>query len=439
MKLALRPALLLCCCAASSAAPPQPPATLITNAINMSSFLARADLVWDWQLHANVSEVDASYVRHDGACAQRAADPFYRRLAGSVSCHKGNLSACVSAAVALCDANEWCAAVQRNGSSPDDELLLFGSAFPLYVCGEGTTWTKSAYDRAPTTFNQGGWVGGGLLGWQVRTTRAAPGAPFGGALRIDVGRRDVWDTRAPGSPHSVNGALLDRPRLPIGYWTLAPAGAVLRGAMRMSVAGAELSVHLDTSLGALDLRLLAPAGAPPPGASAPVLLLRATATPGEAAALATLAFTPLQAASQVLPWPAGYEPNPPADCAGSPASGGCVQPLLGGGDFATAWRVLPNPPPAPGLASVTLFASVANLAGESNSTGSGPVAAAAVAAAVAAGEPALRAGHSAWWEDFWAASAVALPDARLEGFYALQVRAALSAPARASALLLDCA
>jgi hypothetical protein len=213
MKLALRPALLLCslcCCAvSSSAAPPQPPATLITNAINMSSFLARADMVWDWQLHANVSEVDASYGRHAGACAPRAADPFYRRLAGSVSCHKGNLSACVSAAVALCDANEWCAAVQRNGSSPDDELLLFGSAFPLYVCGEGTTWTKSAYDRAPTTFNQGGWVGGGLLGWQVRTTRAAPGAPFGSALRIDVGRRDVWDTRAPGSPHSVNGALLD--------------------------------------------------------------------------------------------------------------------------------------------------------------------------------------------------------------------------------------
>ena len=62
-----------------------------------------------------------------------------------------------------------------------------------------------------------------------------------------------------------------------------------------------------------------------------------------------------------------------------------------------------------------------------------------MAPAVAAGEPALRAGHSAWWEDFWAASAVALPDARLEGFYALQVRAALSAPARASAFLLDCA
>jgi hypothetical protein len=115
-----------------------------------------------------------------------------------------------------------------------------------------------------------------------------------------------------------------------------------------------------------------------------------------------------------------------------------VQPLLGGGDFATAWSVARGAPPAPGLTSATLFASVANLAGERNASGSGAVAAAAVAAAAAAGEPALRATHAAWWQDFWASSAVALPDARLEGFYALQMLklgsalgggAALGAPA----------
>lgn len=398
---------------------PQPAATLASNSINMTSFLSRADMLWDWAPHANASEVDSQYVRHDSTCAQRASDPFYRRL-GSVRC-RGNLSGCVADAAALCDANEFCAAIQLNASSPEDELLLYGSAFPLSACAGVTTWTRSPFDRAPTTFNQGGWVGGGLLGWQVRTARRAAGAPFGSALRFDIGRRDLWDVRAPGSPHATGGALLDRPRLPIGFFTLAPAGAVLRGAMRLSVAGAELTVHLDTDAGALDLRLLAPAGAPPPGAAAPTLLLRATATPGEAAALSTLAFTPLQAASQVLPWPEGYTPNAPAQCAGAtPAAGACVQSLLGGGDFATAWRITPNND-APGLMSVTLFASVANLAGERNASGSGAVAAAAVDAALAAGEPAIRAAHAEWWSDFWAASAVALPDARLEGFYALQM------------------
>ena len=42
--------------------------------------------------------------------------------------------------------------------------------------------------------------------------------------------------------------MLDRQRLPIGFWTLAPAGAVLRGAMRLSVAGTELAVHINGAL-----------------------------------------------------------------------------------------------------------------------------------------------------------------------------------------------
>ena len=408
--------------AMQAASAPQPDATLISNAINSTSFLSRADMVWDWQLHANASEVDAQYVRHESTCAQRAWDPFYRRLSGAVRCVPGNLSGCIAEAAALCDENEWCAAIQHNASSPEDEMLLYGSAFPLSACTGVTTWTRSPFDRAPTTFNQGGWVGGGLLGWQVRTTRRAVGAPFGSALRIDIGRRDVWDVRTPGSPHATGSALLDRPRLPIGFFTLVPLGAVLSGAMHLSVASAELTVHLDTDAGALDLRLLAPAGAPPPGASAPVLLLRATSTPGEASALNTLAFTPLQAASQVLPWPKSYTPNSPAQCTGAtPAAGACVQPLLGGGDFATAWRVAPSGGSGGSGGALTLFASVANLAGERNASGSGAVAAAAVDAALAAGEPAIRAQHAAWWATFWAASALALPDARLEGFYALQM------------------
>lgn len=378
-------------------------------------------MLWDWQLHANASEVDAQYVRHDSTCAQRAADPGYRRLAGSVKCTTGNHSGCIAEAVALCDANEWCAAFQSNASAPEHELLLYGSAFPLYACDEGTTWTKSPFDRAPTTFNQGGWVGGGLLGWQVRTMPAVPSAPYGGALRFDISRRDVWDTRAPGSPHSVGTALLDRPRLPIGFFKMTPVGAVLRGTMRHSVSSAELTVHLDTTEGSINLSLLAPAGPFAPGATAPVLLLCANATPGEAAALDSLVFVPLQAASQVLPWPASYVPNAAAICTGSPVNGSCVQPLIGGGDFATAWSLKPSANPPPGLTLVTLFVSVANLAGERNATGSAPVAVASVAASVAAGEQAIRAGHLAWWGAFWAASAVALPDAQLEGFYALQM------------------
>jgi hypothetical protein len=59
-----------------------------------------------------------------------------------------------------------------------------------------TSGTVGVYfDRAPTTFNQGGFVGGGLLGWQVRTTQRPGAAPYGSALRVDIGRRDYTGAR----------------------------------------------------------------------------------------------------------------------------------------------------------------------------------------------------------------------------------------------------
>ena len=395
----------------------QPPPTLISFGFDVPSFLSHADMVWGWQVHSNASEVDFQYTRHENTCAQRSSDPSYRVL-GRVGCGS-NKTACLAAAVASCDANEWCAAVQQNVSA-SNELTLCSTAFPLHPCGEGTTWTKSPYDRVPVTFDQAGWVGNGLLGLQFRTSRAFVGAPYGNVLRIDVGRRDVWDTRAPGSPYSQGSALLDRPRLPIGYWTLSPTGAVLRGAMRLSVAEAELSVHIDTEAGSIDLALLAPAGQVLEGAAPSPVIVSVNATPGEAAVIASLAFVPLQAASQVLPWPPAYVPNPPAACNTTGAQGLCTQTLLGGGDFATAWQVENNPYPAPGMVSATLYATVVNLA-LNNATGSGPVAREQVSLAASMGVAGFRSAHEEWWAAYWNASAVSLPDALLEGFYVLQL------------------
>ena len=68
------------------------------------------------QLHA--SEVDSHYARHGATCAQSESDP------SSVRCAHGNLSGCIAEAAALCDANEWCAAVQYSATVPEDELRL---------------------------------------------------------------------------------------------------------------------------------------------------------------------------------------------------------------------------------------------------------------------------------------------------------------------------
>lgn len=45
--------LLFAALARASAASPQPPATLAASAINLTTFLERADMLWDWELHCD--------------------------------------------------------------------------------------------------------------------------------------------------------------------------------------------------------------------------------------------------------------------------------------------------------------------------------------------------------------------------------------------------
>lgn len=135
----------------------QPPPSLISLGFDMPSFLSHSDMIWDWQLHSNASELEFNYLRHEHVCAQRSSDPGYRLL-GRIDCGS-NATECLSQAVTSCDANEWCAAIQRNSSASGNELVLIATAFPLAPCGEGTTWTKSPYDRGPVTFDQAGKVG----------------------------------------------------------------------------------------------------------------------------------------------------------------------------------------------------------------------------------------------------------------------------------------
>jgi hypothetical protein len=383
-------------------------AALVNVDIDYQAFLGRHDPLWTWAA-SPANETVAGYTVLRGACAQTSADPTYRVLE--------KMSGTLAEALSRCDDNEWCPTVQFNASDHHTPYTLV-TWYPVAPCADGIVYRKGAFDRAPTTFAQGAWVGNGMLGATLRTTYGnSTGTEAGGAasavstwgsqLRIDVGRRDVWDTRAPGSTYSVDSALLDRPRMPIGYFTVNPAQVVTGGAIRHSLYGAELqgSLTLDTG-DSLDFLVLVDA------TSATI----AVTLNGTGADDATISWVPLVGESQVFPWPKGYQPNPAPVMGYIGAVSTCTQTLLGGGDYATAWQVVVGPGGAQ-----TLFVSIANCAAQ-NATGSAQDAAAAVATAVAVGFPSLRASHAAAWAAWWPTTTfTTLPDTRLEGFLALQL------------------
>jgi alpha-L-fucosidase 2 len=413
--------------ASSSSALASPPSPFVNVSVDWATFLQRHDPLWSWSSVPSSDNPPRAYSKNEGFCVQTSADPFYRIL-DHVSEAEG-----LDAALAACDANEWCPAVQFNAT---DHMYTLYSWYVLSPCVDGTVWRKGLYDRAPTTFAQSAWAGNGLLGATLRTANSSglPSSPssspratgWGSSLRLDVSRSDVWDTRAPGSHYSLNSALYDRPRLPVGYFLLTPLGNVTSGHIRHVLVGAQLKGYLETDAGRVDFLVFV-------HAEEQVVVATLNVTAGEAV---TLQFVPLLGASQVLPWAPQYVPNPPPVVVGPDAGGvsTCTQSLLGGGDYATAWTVTGGgagafssssaPSPSPPLrltGAAVLFASIANRAAV-NATGSSAVAAATVSAAATAGAAALLASHEAAWAARWAASPfVTLPDTRMEGFFAYQL------------------
>lgn len=272
------------------------------------------------------------------------------------------------------------------------------------------------WEQLPRQWNEGAFVGNGQLGMMVYATLKDN--------RIDfhLGRQDVTDHRkAPDRKTSmgVPGAsvLWDHPRLDIGRMALRPAGRIQDGTMRMHLWNAEITGSVVTDLGELKIRAYTPrdrmvqiievvsSEKTPDGKPAP---WKWDFLPGN----------PMSPRAQVFPDQAkksNYVTNPNPVAGETAGVKTCVQPLLAGGDYATAWQEKKR---ADAHAS-TLFIATANEI---------PAAGASAAAAVkevkeAAELPAkdVLTAHRGWWHAFYPESFLTIPDARLEAFYWIQI------------------
>ncbi|MDX6765208.1 MAG: hypothetical protein SFU85_00295 [Candidatus Methylacidiphilales bacterium] len=272
------------------------------------------------------------------------------------------------------------------------------------------------WEQLPRQWNEGAFVGNGMLGMVVYATLND------NRLDFHLGRADVTDHRkAPDRKSSmgVSGAsvFFDYPRLDIGRMALRPAGKITGGTLRQDLWNAEITGTVVTDLGELRFRALSLR-------QEMVQVVEVTSTEKNATGRPVpwqWEFRPGNPASpraQVKPDQAAkekYQTNPDPVSSKDGDVSVCLQKLLAGGDYATAWREVRS---GGGVSSV-LYVSTANEVPQLDK--SAPLAVADVRRVSSSPLAGWVTSHRNWWHDFYPRTFLSVPDTRLEAFYWLQM------------------
>ncbi|GAA2431333.1 hypothetical protein GCM10010191_51390 [Actinomadura vinacea] len=268
--------------------------------------------------------------------------------------------------------------------------------------------------RMPQTWYEGPFLGNAFLGSGIY---AEPGA---NAVRFNVQHSQVQDHRPQ------FGSLFGLARLPIGYLTLEPVGAITGVDWRLDLWNAELRGTITTAAGSLELRALV-------HNDRSVLAVEVTPTAGEEGF--RWAFHPAKAISPRAdpvferPPPEGYAANPDPTVTRHGDLEVIVQPLLAGGQHVTAWQDVRRG------RRRTLYAGVAWSFPGTKAEGE---AVRMVRGAARLPLGGLAAGHRSWWHDYYRKSFLSLPDQRMQSFYWIQLYKIASAARRDAPVMATC-
>ena len=254
--------------------------------------------------------------------------------------------------------------------------------WPAFLGRQDLIWSEypGKWENAP-------FIGNGNLGAYIRLEQ-------GGALAWDVNRTDVTH---------------DGLRYPIGHLAIQVAGGFeTTGEIRLDLWNAEVRGTMKTARGPVQWRTFA-VGSPA------VIVLELTgikAEPGpEVVWLSTLARPPrLGKRTDAYPPEALH---PPPDVRTVIDGVNCTQSFLGGGAFAVVLRRIDS----------AVDRKVYVLSVDRGDTAKRALSEAQLSAERAAslGMNGLLAAHRSWWHQYYPASFVSLPDARLEAFYWIQM------------------
>lgn len=258
------------------------------------------------------------------------------------------------------------------------------------------------WESFPMEWKNAAFIGNGLLGATIYKDRLRKKN-----LRWDIGRSDVTDHR---ENEPVNEG---KARLPIGKLELETEGDILQAEMRLVLWNAEARVKVETTQGVIELHSYV-------HADKNIVVIESVASEGEEQCFWQW-YPGISVSPRKLqygePFKGGINPLPTEEKAGD--MNVCVQPLLVGGGYTTAWQEMQV-----SRERKVVFLSVGN----TRDTGMGNQEAMdSISEALQIPEERLRETHRQWWHAFYAGNSettgsfFSIPDARLENFYWIQL------------------
>jgi alpha-L-fucosidase 2 len=260
------------------------------------------------------------------------------------------------------------------------------------------------WSRMPRTWYEGPFLGNGFLGSMLYAEPAA------NALRFTVQHSEVQDHRP-----QVQGNDWGVARLPVGHLTLEPVGRITGVQLRLHLWDAEVRGTVTTDKGHIRLRAIVQN-------DRSLLLVTAETTKGERDF--TWVFHPEKALSPRIvrePPPPALTPNP--DPVTSTVDGATlvVQPMVAGGQTATAYREVTAHDER------TLYLTVAHTFPDTTAQDR---VLDTVRRATQAGKRRLVDTHRDWWHGYYRKSFLSIPDGMLQSFYWIQLYKVASAARR---------
>jgi hypothetical protein len=275
------------------------------------------------------------------------------------------------------------------GKGDPGTLVKVDVDWPSFLARQDPVW-----ERLSTEWKDGAFTGNGLLG--TMTYRKDDKT-----LLHRLGRSDVT------AHYRIQGVDWSIPRVPIGDLLLRTSGTVLSETMRLHLWDAEVRGETITDMGRVAWRVFT-------HAEDEIIVLETVATGGEKS---TLALEPAHGISpRIVSEGAEVPPDkiPPLPvCTSDGVTQTCVQTLLPGGDYATAWRSTDD-----GNGRQIAYISVANGWPDG---GAAAKAGAAVNGAVNKGLDSLETSHRSWWHAWWPRDLISIPDGRWQSFYWIQL------------------
>lgn len=271
------------------------------------------------------------------------------------------------------------------------------------------------FEELPLQWNEGAFTGNGQVGMMIYATLKDN--------RIDfhLGRQDVTDHRKSPNEKTSMGAegasvMFDFPRLDIGRMALRPAGKIVSGNIHLDLWNAEIRGKITTDLGEISFRAFTPRDR-----MLNVIEVSSTEKKNGVKAEYHWDFLPGNPASpraQVfpdIPESKAYITNPKPVITKSDDVSVCVQSLLAGGDYATAW----SEKKANKGNQSALFVAIANEVPMANV--SAGIATQTILNVSILKLAALEKPHRDWWHHYYQQSFLSIPDGRMESFYWIQI------------------